>query len=149
IERSAALRQKLQTTLSANLLNGTASLAERFLATETPVIVFANEFFDALPVEVLSSKGELRIAEQAGQLLEMWVPASAEESAFLGHYSVRPEAGERIEAPLSAQHYMSEIAATVRRGILLAIDYGYTQQEQLAGRHRGTIAAYRKHSVSA
>jgi SAM-dependent MidA family methyltransferase len=148
IERSAALRQKLESTLSENLFNGNASLAECFLATETPAIVFANEFFDALPVEVLSSKGEMRIAEQAGRLVESWVPASAEASEFLDRYSVRPEADERIEAPLMAQHSMSQMAATMRRGIVLAIDYGYTQQEQLAGRHRGTIATYRKHSVS-
>jgi len=29
------------------------------------------------------------------------------------------------------------------------IDYGYTRDEQLAGRHRGTLKAIRKHSVSA
>ena len=44
---------------------------------------------------------------------------------------------------------MSHIAATIKRGFIIAIDYGYTRQEQLAGRHRGTIAAYRQHSVSA
>jgi SAM-dependent MidA family methyltransferase len=30
----------------------------------------------------------------------------------------------------------------------LVIDYGYTRAEQLAGRHRGTLMAYRHHSVS-
>ena len=44
---------------------------------------------------------------------------------------------------------MSEVAATVNRGFIVAIDYGYTQREQLEGRHRGTITAYRQHSVSA
>ena len=44
----------------------------RALAPEVPVIVFANEFFDALPVEVLSSQGELHISEQDGRLLETW-----------------------------------------------------------------------------
>jgi SAM-dependent MidA family methyltransferase len=43
---------------------------------------------------------------------------------------------------------MSQIAAGVKRGFIIAIDYGYTRQEQLAGRYRGTIAAYRQHSVS-
>jgi SAM-dependent MidA family methyltransferase len=32
---------------------------------------------------------------------------------------------------------------------MIAIDYGYTREEQLAGRHRGTLKAIRKHSVSA
>ena len=32
---------------------------------------------------------------------------------------------------------------------MVAIDYGYTRDEQLAGRHRGTLKAIRQHSVSA
>ena len=35
------------------------------------------------------------------------------------------------------------------RGFIIAIDYGYTREEQLAGRHRGTLKAIRQHSVSA
>lgn len=122
--------------------------AGRALASEVPIIVFANEFFDALPVEVLSSKGELRISANDGGLYESWSSASAAEREFLDRYGVHPEAGERVEAPLIAKAYMSDIAAAVERGIVIAIDYGYTRQEQLAGRHRGTIAAYRQHSVS-
>ena len=47
-----------------------------------------------------------------------------------------------------AQGYMSRIAATVPRGFVIAIDYGYTRAEQLAGRHRGTVMAFRRHSSS-
>jgi SAM-dependent MidA family methyltransferase len=121
---------------------------ERALAPEVPVIVFANEFFDALPVEVLSPQGELRIADQDGRSLETWHRASYDALEFFDRYSVHPESGGRIEAPLIAQRYMSQIAAAVSCGVIIAIDYGYTRQEQLAGRHRGTITAYRQHSVS-
>ena len=170
-ESSPALRQRLQATLSKHFRSGKASLAQRLkppsydgsrckaeampfhgvfsISGEVPIIVFANEFFDALPVEVLSPQGALYIAEKDGRLFETWDTASAEALEFLDHYGVHPEAGERIEAPLIAQHYMSQIAATVKRGLIIAIDYGYTRQEQLAGRHRGTIATYRQHSVSA
>jgi len=68
---------------------------------------------------------------------------------FLDRYGVHPEDGERIETPLVAQSYMAEIAASIGRGFVTVIDYGYTRQEQLAGRHRGTVMAYRQHSVSA
>jgi SAM-dependent MidA family methyltransferase len=44
---------------------------------------------------------------------------------------------------------MSQIASSIQAGFLVAIDYGYTRAEQLAGRHRGTVTAYRQHSVSA
>jgi len=114
-----------------------------------PCIVFANEFFDALPVEILSPKGALRIVERDGRFEETWAPASAEELEFLDRHSVHPEEGERVEAPLVAQQYMSQLAANLQSGFFVAIDYGYTRQEQLAGRHRGTVMAYRQHSASA
>src|SRR5438105_7318623 len=47
------------------------------------------------------------------------------------------------------QSNMSEIAAALKHGIIIVIDYGYTREEQLAGRHRGTVTAFRQHSVSA
>jgi SAM-dependent MidA family methyltransferase len=122
---------------------------ERALAPEVPIIIFANEFFDALPVEVLSPQGELRIAIRDGRLIETWAPASSEELEFLDRYSVHPDSGERIEVPLRAQSYMSEIAVAVNHGVIIAIDYGYTREEQLAGRYRGTVTAFRQHSLSA
>jgi SAM-dependent MidA family methyltransferase len=168
VETSSALRKRLQAALQRHFAAGKTSLSSasltlgesttsvvpnnatlaRALALEVPIIVFANEFFDALPVDVLSPQGELRISEKDGRLLETWNAASPEGVEFLDRYSVYPEAGERIEASLIAQRYMSQIAATVKRGFMIAIDYGYTRQEQLAGRHRGTITAYRQHSVS-
>jgi SAM-dependent MidA family methyltransferase len=32
--------------------------------------------------------------------------------------------------------------------LLVIVDYGYTRSQQLAGRHRGTLMAYRQHSAS-
>jgi SAM-dependent MidA family methyltransferase len=163
-ERSRALRERLPETLRRHFGAGKASLVgapagtafegpgagaiARTLAPEVPLVVFANEFFDALPVEVLSPEGELRISAENGRFLETWAPASEEELNFLDRYAVHPEAGERIEAPLIAQGHMSRIAASVPRGFVVAMDYGYTRAEQLAGRHRGTVMAFRRHSAS-
>jgi len=118
------------------------------LAPEVPTILFANEFFDALPVEILSPQGTLRIDTREERFVETWTPSSPAELEFLDRHSIHPEPGERVEAPLSAQHYMRHIASTIDRGFLIVIDYGYTRAEQLAGRHRGTLKAIRKHSVS-
>ena len=52
------------TSVSANAMD------ERALAPEIPVIVFANEFFDALPVEILSSQGALRISAKDNRFIE-------------------------------------------------------------------------------
>jgi SAM-dependent MidA family methyltransferase len=74
---------------------------------------------------------------------------SPDELEFLDRYSVHPDVGERVEVPLAAQQYVDEILATIDRGFFIAIDYGYTREEQLAGRHRGTLKAIRQHSMSA
>ena len=120
----------------------------RTLAPETPLIVFANEFFDALPVEILSPAGKLHIALENNRLRETWLPPLAEELEFVDRCSVHPEANERIEVPILAQNWIQEIAHSIPRGLSLIIDYGYTRSQQLAGRHRGTLMAYRQHSAS-
>jgi SAM-dependent MidA family methyltransferase len=121
----------------------------RALAPEVPVLLFANEFFDALPVEILSAHGSLRIDAHHGQFLETWAPASADELEFLDRYSIHPEEEERVEVPVAAQHRAHELFSTLARGFTVLVDYGYTRAEQLAGRHRGTLKAIRQHSVSA
>jgi SAM-dependent MidA family methyltransferase len=121
---------------------------QRAHGQNAPMIVFANEFFDAMPFEIVSHEGSLRIDVRDGRFVETWVPSSADELEFLDRYSIHPEAGERIEISLAANAQMLEVAA-IERGFLIVIDYGYTRAEQLAGRHRGTLKAIRQHSVSA
>jgi SAM-dependent MidA family methyltransferase len=180
-ETSPALRARLQETLRDHLDAGKAAVPEerpnvaqrfsagtrdrddqvpegrptgpcRTLPPETPLIVFANEFFDALPVEIIGTSGKLHLALENNRLHETWLPPLAEELEFLDRYGVHPEAGERIEVPIVAQDCMRQIARTTERGslavVVIVIDYGYTRNQQLAGRHRGTLMEYRHHSAS-
>jgi SAM-dependent MidA family methyltransferase len=152
VESSPALRERIKETLGPHLEAGKAELTAldpRNGASSANTIVFANEFFDALPVEILSTKGSLRIEACDGRLTEAWAKPSPEEVEFLDRYSIHPEPNQRVEAALAAQQFMERVAASIQRGFLLAIDYGYTREEQLAGRHRGTVKALRQHSVSA
>ena len=152
VESSPALRERIRVTLARHLGAGKAVLAAptfEHTAFDLPTIVFANEFFDALPVEILSAQGSLRIDSRDGQFIESWAPPRPEELELLDRYSIHPEEGEHVEVPLIARQYMENIAAQLTRGFLIAIDYGYTRAEQLAGRHRGTLKAIRQHSVSA
>jgi SAM-dependent MidA family methyltransferase len=168
-ESSPALQAKLKETLSEHVASERASIARvartllsasvpekrsnaailRTCDPETPLIVFANEFFDALPVEILSAQGKLHLALEHGHLTEIWLPPSNEELEFLDRHSVHPEADDRIEVPLAAQRWLDQAAGAIQRGFLVLVDYGYTRSEQLAGRHRGTLMAYRQHSASA
>ena len=154
-ERSPALRQRIESTLSRHLESGRALLSSADVSAAEigpvviPAIVFANEFFDALPVDVVSAEGSLRIDARCGRFVEIWAQASPEELEFLDRYSIHPEPQEqeRVEVSLQAQAHMSA-AASLATGFVVVIDYGYTREEQLAGRHRGTVKAIRQHSVS-
>jgi SAM-dependent MidA family methyltransferase len=158
VEQSPALRKKITEVLARHLKTGRAALENvggtlldnraPAASREVPTIVFANEFFDAIPVEVVSSQGSLRIGTSGGRFVETWSPASAEELEFLDRYSVHPEEGERVEVHLQSQKLLAE-AAAFGVGFGVIVDYGYTREEQLAGRHRGTIKAIRQHSISA
>jgi SAM-dependent MidA family methyltransferase len=150
IERSPALRERIEKTLGRHLESGKTVLTtldahDKAFAT----IMFANEFFDALPIEILSTKGSLRIDAREDRFIETWAQPSPEELEFLDRYSIHPEPDERVDVSLAAQQSMDRIATNIQRGFLIAIDYGYTREEQLAGRHRGTLKALRQHSISA
>ena len=148
-ERSTGLQARLRITLDRHFAAGTVSFSDGLKGSAgAPVIVFANEFFDALAVEVLSPQGELRIGEKDGYFVEIWIPAPAEDLKYLDDYSVRPAEGERVESARIAQNFLFQLVAWMQRGFLIVIDYGYTRNEQLAGRHRGTVMAYRQHSAS-
>ena len=86
VETSPWLRQRQQERLAEFIAGGQVSIDSDFasaLAQSSPqgartgtaktsggnaLIVFGNEFFDALPVEVLTAGGELRVAEQDGSV---------------------------------------------------------------------------------
>ncbi len=135
-------------TMDHQVPEGRPTLIHRCCPPATSLIIFANEFFDALPVEILSDHGKLHLALEENRLREIWLPPAAEELEFLDRYGVHPEPGERMEVPLVALNWMKQIANAISRGYLLIIDYGYTRAEQLAGHHRGTVMAYRHHSAS-
>jgi SAM-dependent MidA family methyltransferase len=169
LENSAALHKRLGETLRRQIKSGKATLVAedegavgtqdssaanhlaaplpRTFPATLPLIVFANEFFDALPVEVLSDKGSLRVAAHEDRFAEEWASASASELEFLKRYGIQPEGGERTEVCLGAMSWARRIATTIQRGFLIAIDYGYTREEQLAGRHLNTLMTYRQHSA--
>lgn len=151
VEHSEHLRQKLHQCLVEHLEAGPArvygSLEAAATSAADAVIVFANEFFDALPVEIIDHRGAVRVGEEQGSLVEIFVPPSAAELEYLDRYSVHPQEGERVEVCFAALRWMERIAQLfrARRGFAMFIDYGYTREEQLAGRHRDTLMTYRRH----
>jgi SAM-dependent MidA family methyltransferase len=179
VESSPWLRQRQQERLAEFIATGLVSIDSDFssaLARSTPqrakervvgtpggeaLIVFGNEFFDALPVEVLTAAGELRVAEKDGALIEQAVEPSPRVLEYVDRYGVHPPAGGRVEVSLAGVEWMRRIAegfdgsrgprqgsGDSRRGFAVFIDYGYTRPEQLAGRHLDTLMTYRQHRAS-
>jgi SAM-dependent MidA family methyltransferase len=151
VENSPGLRDRLYQRFEDRIAKGKISVHETVENLPQAVehtIIFGNEFFDALPVEIITRHGELRINFENGRFVESAVPPSPEELEYLDRYAVQPLEGERVEARLADQAYVSKIAERVKRGFVVLIDYGYTREELLAGRHRGTVRAFRQHSIS-
>src|SRR3954452_20874092 len=61
VETSASLRQRLQQQFAADSrVTIRESIDAAFNVAGENVIVFGNEFFDALPTEILDHRGEIR-----------------------------------------------------------------------------------------
>jgi SAM-dependent MidA family methyltransferase len=150
VERSSALRDRLRLTLARHLSTGKVEITDQAgVPNDVSAIVFGNEFFDAFPVEVVSPRGMLYIGGKEGKLSEEFHPITPAVDQYLDRHAVRPEANERVEAGLAACEVMKKIAGGMTRGFTVVIDYGYAREELLAGRHRGTVMAYRRHSAGA
>ena len=119
-------------------------------------VVFSNEFFDALPVHSLGSRG--------GGIVEYYVdidaaaegfrfvdgpPSDPRLEAYLQRYARGLTEGQRLEVNLAALDQLEAIAATLDRGHVLTIDYGYTADEIAGGRRlvSGSLMSYRKHQA--
>ncbi|MGA2962230.1 MAG: SAM-dependent methyltransferase [Candidatus Korobacteraceae bacterium] len=168
VETSPWLRQRQQERLAEFVATGQVTIDSEFSPAVArcgdALIVFGNEFFDALPVEVLTSEGELRVAETDGALTEQTVDPRPQVLEYLDRYGVHPPGGGRVEVSLAGLEWMRRVTDAFassrgpqqgsacwggsRRGFAVFIDYGYTRPEQLAGRHLDTLMTYRQHRAT-
>lgn len=155
VEQSATLRTRLHNRLSDYVEAGKAAIFDSFESAVSEardyLIVFGNEFFDALPVEIIDARGAVRVAEAEGGLSEEFAPPSAQELEFLDRYGVHPEGKGRVEVSLRSVGWMERIAAAFqgRAGFAVLIDYGYTREQQLVERHCDTLMTYSRHRAGA
>jgi SAM-dependent MidA family methyltransferase len=114
-------------------------------------VVFANEFFDALPVDVAAFREgrfrRLSVAFHDNRFAWQEDGDVAPEAAdYLGAYFRAPEEGNRCEINLAALKWMDRIACSLRAGHVLTIDYGFTRAEAVRFPH-GTLMGYRRHTA--
>ena len=127
-------------------------------ATVTGVI-FSNELLDAFPVQRFGWEAKEKKWFEWGVTLagEKFVWARLPESlpSSSSHLQPLPELeavlpdGYTVEISPAAEKWWQEAATVLTHGKLVAIDYGFTAEEQFSpARPNGTLRAYHRHRVS-
>ena len=166
VEQSAPLRGQMEEAIGdfGDRARVVADCSELEQGTAAPGIcrcIFANEFFDALPVHILvwrDGRWRERCVSLDGERL-VWAEQEPSPSDLVPQAELcfdpalpvedRPE-GWIAEVRPSAGEWMQRIAASVTPGEVLIIDYGYTLDEWRQGRFpNGSALAYRRHQAAA
>jgi len=112
---------------------------------------FANEFFDALPVDVAVKRGDVfreRLVTFEGNGFA-WVDGPAftgQYAAYLERYAPAPAEGGVVEIGAAALEWIERVSQTLTSGYLIVIDYGY-QTREMARFPQGTLMSYRRHQA--
>ncbi|WP_033844178.1 class I SAM-dependent methyltransferase [Geobacillus icigianus] len=116
-------------------------------------IVFCNEFFDAFPVRVIEKRNgvlyECFVAARGGRLVEETVPLG--DAAIIEDLQERGFSlaeGQRFEVPLALKQFWAEVGPCFRRAAMVAIDYGWTDEQLRApARRGGSLRGYVRHRL--
>ena len=117
---------------------------------------FSNELVDAFPVHLITKNGdrleEVYLCLEQGKLSETTQPISSDEINqyfdLVGINLLDPQYPllYRTEVNLNALDWLSTVAAKLKRGYLLTIDYGYCADKYYRpSRDRGTLQCYFQH----
>jgi|Deesub1362B_J571_1020462.scaffolds.fasta_scaffold01267_7 SAM-dependent MidA family methyltransferase len=151
LEKSPSLRRR-----QAELLQAHRAVARWAQALgDFRGLVLCNEFLDALAVHLVEmSPGGLRevyVALQDGQFAEELGPLSSPAlEAYIRRYAPQGlPLGHRAEVNLAMRDWLREVAAALKEGFVLVIDYGHPAWALLSPqRPRGSLLCYRAHRVS-
>jgi SAM-dependent MidA family methyltransferase len=114
-------------------------------------VVFSNEFFDALPVDAAVYENgafHLQRVALADDAFHWHTGEVVGETAddYLRRYYPPPEEGRWYEVNLEALAWLRRMAATLSKGYVLTIDYGFTRAESVRF-PAGTLMGYRRHAA--
>ena len=133
-----------------------------FLSVENvqlePGVIFSNELLDAFPVH--------RVTRQSGELKEFFVdvdvngnfawviqsPSTTRLQAHLDLCETELLEGQIVEVNLVLENWIGTIAASLKEGFIVSVDYGATTTELYTSspehpRYAGTLRGYRRHSL--
>jgi len=156
LEPSAELKLRqqklLETALSAEKFGRCEWLSE--LPSEFTGVMLANEVVDAMPVEQFNiESGALRqtfVAQTANgvELISGDPEYAVTEAVEHLQYDLRRSFsdGYQSEVSLLLRPWINAVSASMKLGVLLCIDYGYSRREYyLPERQTGTLRCYYRH----
>ena len=113
----------------------------------------SNELVDAFPVHLVEQTAEglqeIYVGwSDDGPVEVLDTPSTPDLAAYFARLDLTLAEGNRAEVNLGAVRWMESVAAVLKRGFAITIDYGYPAQELFAPlRKTGTLMCYRKHQA--
>lgn len=155
IERSPVLIQAQQQLLQFDDLDLSWQTWSDLALDSIEGCFFSNELVDAFPVHLVEKREDLQevyLTLEGGKLTEIVDSISTEDiRRYFAGFDIDLVAepyptGYRTEVNLEARNWMEKVAARLKRGYLLTIDYGYTAKKYYSpARSRGTLQCYYQH----
>lgn len=153
IEKSEAMRQKEKTIIDHDLLNDKISWYDSI--EEIPPFtgcVLANEVLDNFSVhKVVMKENELKevYVDYDNGFVEILKPAGKDLKEYFTALGIELPNDFCAEVNLEAIEWLKKISASLEKGFVLTIDYGYPSSELYQSHHRlGTIVCYNNHTVN-
>jgi len=113
--------------------------------------ILSNELLDNFAVHQVVMQDELMevFVDYKHNFVELLKPAKKALTDYLSELNVVLPKGFRTEINLEAIEWIKEIAASLKKGYVITIDYGYPSQELYSERRSsGTLVCYNKHTIN-
>ena len=110
-----------------------------------PWLYFSNELLDAFPVHRVAREGELYVTLDAGGNFTWTTGAFSKPE--LAERALSLAAGQIVEVNLEGDDWFAGVAASMKHGYVITVDYGAEEDELYdpAQRPNGTLRAFSKH----
>jgi SAM-dependent MidA family methyltransferase len=154
VEQSSARRAEHSTRLVKHVAAGRVSSAGEIPRAISAGCVFSNELLDALPAHrVAMEHGALReicIGLENARFIEITgKPSTPALDRYFHEQGITLEDGQQADVCLETCDWIENAGRALERGFVLTIDYGHEARALYSEHHnRGTLLAYRDHSVS-
>lgn len=156
LELSADLRERQQALFEARIPHLLPRIVwlDRLPAPGFTGVVLANELLDAMPVHRVMAGRDTEIHVRSNGEGFTWAEGPLSDARLqermetlvdeLGVDTFRP--GYQVEINLAMGAWLAAFAASLARGVILAIDYGYPRREYyLPERTTGTLMCHYRH----